>query len=278
MAVSAVERIKSEASGRDLESQTHALNLDTFRATGVLVIRSFISPVQANQLAEDWKTVAWDEHGVRKLDYNPVNSTVLPESLVDFTRSPVVVDLLEPLFGTPVGLFNRRVVAKDASYEGDVFLHQDSGYHKGTLDKVSLFVALTPVTETSGGLEFWLGTHRFGFLGDAGAIDGSILPPDWPRATPLMAPGDAVIMDSRLWHGSGPNTSGEPRVIADLHYQAGWDASSRELLWRDHWEAQESLVLSDSVSLLSRGRLTTIRELDARIKVLEGASNADESG
>ena len=260
--------IRNQATGWDLDCDPLCLDPEALKAAGVLIIRNLLPTTSAEKLAADWKSVAWDSSGLRPLDYNPVNSTALPESFVEFTRSATVFDLLTPLFGSPLGLFNRRIVAKDASFSGDVFLHQDAGYQRGTLDKVSLFVALSDVSEHSGGLEFWLGTHRFGYLGDAGAIDGSLLPQPWPTISPILRAGDAVIMNSACWHQSGPNTSGEPRIIADIHYQAGSDASSREVIWRDYWAPQTSPVLSDSPSLFSRSRVTTIQDLDAKLKAL----------
>jgi len=261
--------IRDEAQGWNLECTPDELDLAALMATGVLVVRGLVSRHRAESLADDWKALAWDADGRRALDYNPVNSVELPDSFVAFTRTSTFTDLLSPIFGEPIGLFNRRVVAKDASYNGDVFLHQDSCYQRGGLDKVSVFVALSKVSETSGGLDFWLGTHRFGYLGDAGAIDGSCLPNPWPIISPTLAPGDAVIMNSSCWHQSGPNTSGSPRIIADIHYQPGSDASSRELIWSDRWVAQSSIVLSDSTSVFARSRTLTIQDLDAKLKRME---------
>lgn len=261
--------VQEEARGWNLECTPSTLALDAYKFTGVLVVRGLIERSTAEAIAEDWKSVAWNDVGKRRLDYNPVNSVVLPESFVTFTRSSIFVHLLAPLFGSPTGLFNRRIVAKDDSYSGDVFLHQDSCYQRGTLNKVSVFVAFSDVSENSGGLEFWLGTHRFGYLGDAGEIDGSLLPSPWPTVSPILSAGDAVIMNSSCWHRSGPNVSGEPRILGDIHYQSADDASSREVIWPDKWNPQSSVVLSDSPTMLSRGRISTIQDLSAKLSQFE---------
>lgn len=271
--VDAIQRIKSGATGWSLECAPRSLNLQAFAATGVLVVRNLVPRDSANRFVDDWKALAWDENGARALDHNPVSSSAIPQSVLDFSRSDAIVDLLEPVFGSPIGLFDRKVLAKDASYEGDVFLHQDACYQKGTLSKATVFLALTEVAADSGGLELWLGTHRFGYLGDAGEIDSSVLPDDWPRLIPVLEPGDAVLMNCALWHESGPNTSGKPRIIAAQTYQDGYDASSAEIIWRGRWAHQVSPLSADKASVLTRGRISTILRLQARVDELEASLN-----
>lgn len=136
---------------------------------------------------------------------NPVSLTEqLPDGLAHMYREPVFADTLKPLMGAHIALYNHRFVIKDVSSQNKVFLHQDSCYHAGNLNKWSLFVPLSVVDKDNGGLTFHVGSHRLGVLGDAGEIDPSSFGVRWPTVTPELAPGDFVVMDSYLWHESGP--------------------------------------------------------------------------
>ena len=152
------------------------------------------------------------------------------------------------VMGEAPNLYSFRFVVKDGlNADRPVFLHQDSAYHCGGMTKASLFVALTPVNEARGGLAFFPGTHSFGHLGDAGEIRLDKVPADCEPVIPDMLPGDAVLMNSHLWHCSGPNTSGEPRIIADMIMQPRHDMSRAGLY--DDW--------------FVRSRSSRIRELEA---------------
>lgn len=240
--------------------------VDNFRMSGLEVFRNLIPRSHVESLLSDWQSASSSSSDTRVLGFNPVESLDLPSSLVSLSRSKEVLSIVSTIFGYNVGVFKRRVVAKDGSYKGSIFLHQDTGYQRGTMEKASLFIALTDINENSGGLEFLLGTHKFGYLDDAGEIDSGILG-DWPRLKPTLKKGDAVLMDSRLWHSSGPNESGLPRVMTDFIYQNGNDASSIEVIdaLTGEFEECESLVRYDSPTVFSRSRVKTIQELTKKI-------------
>ena len=74
------------------------------------------------------------------------------------------------------------------------------------------------------------GTHRFGYLGDAGSINAEVPPSVWPVITPELEPGDFMLMRFLTWHGSGPFVSGDERVMTDFIYQPASDPSTREVV------------------------------------------------
>ena len=139
------------------------------------------------------------------------------------------INFIQKFFSGNVGLYNFRVVKKDGDDTSSVFLHQDVGYHIGSFERYSLFVPLTTCGLSNGGLKLYPGTHKLGYLGDAGEIK-DFLPESYPRLIPDVIPGDVIIMHSAVWHSSGENKARLDRVYLDIHIQAADEPSTKEIL------------------------------------------------
>lgn len=206
---------------------------EIFRAAGIFIMRNAI----AKDVIEQWQAT-WLEFQATRLhdnrDVNPANpvalSEQLPPPLAYMYRNPVFIETMRQVLGEHIALYNHRFVIKDRFSTGKVFLHQDSCYHVGNLNKCSLFVPLSKVNRDNGGLTFHVGSHQLGFLGDAGEINPEKFDMHWPTVTPELQAGDFVIMHSSLWHESGPNTSGVDRILADTIVQPADDPTGKELL------------------------------------------------
>lgn len=194
----------------------------------------------------------------------------LDQPLAGILREPDFVRLAAQFFGGNVGLYNIRVVKKDATDVAPVFLHQDIGYQYGGMARYSLFVPLTHCDESNGGLTFIPGTHRFGYLGDAGSLH-DIAPGDLLRPTPAVEPGDVIAMDSALWHRSGPNRTQAERVYYDLHINPADDPATRQVICglRDERWALDY----DAGQLFESSRTQRLRALYRQIDALR-----DETG
>jgi len=204
-----------------------------FERTGVAIVRGAFNPSEIAPYVELWDS----HHGVssnqqREIENknNPVEVKKLPRELYDLCQSKNIVDKISAVFGDNIGLYQKRFVVKDKSSAGSVILHQDSGYHVGTFNKASVFLALKPVNAQNGAMYLYPGTHQFGYLGDAGSINPEILPAGWPKVTPELEPGDFLLMKSLTWHGSGPYISGNDRVMTDFIYQCAKDPSTKEIV------------------------------------------------
>ena len=253
-----------------LEGDIESFSVDTFHALGISVIRNLLDRGQVELARDSWLVSSGSNKDARKLRFNPVENLDLPEDLLGISRHRNILTIVRKVFGPNIGIFKRRVVAKDGSFSGSIFLHQDSGYQRGTMDKLSLFIALTDIKIDSGGLEFWLGTNRFGYLDDAGEISREVLSENWPIHKPTLSIGDAVLMDSRLWHGSNENTSGLPRIMTDFIYQSADCPSSIEVIDKDgQWGETTSPVLFSSPTLFSRSRVSKINELTAQLQEIK---------
>ena len=253
-----------------LECNNKTFSLDAFHALGISVIRNLLGREEVEFARDAWLVSSGSGEDARKLRFNPVENLDLPEELLAISRHSNIINIMQEIFGPDIGIFKRRVVAKDGSFSGSIFLHQDSGYQRGTLDKLSLFIALTDIQLNSGGLEFWLGTNKFGYLDDAGEISRQALPETWPVHKPTLSIGDAVLMDSRVWHGSNENTSGLPRIMTDFIYQSADCPSSIEVIDKDgKWSETTSPILFSAPTLFVRSRVSKITELTAELQELK---------
>lgn len=226
-----------------------------FDKDGVVVVRNAVSAEQA----QAWRS-AYDSMPPRTPGWNKVEvNGPFPEPLASMYKHPGLLDIAGAVFGPDIALYNFRLVVKDEQARDTVFLHQDTGYHVGFMRKASLFVALSDVTVENGGMNFMLGTHRFGYLGDAGEINLEVSAPQ-PMYDYVLAPGDAVLMHSALWHTSFDKDAGTPdRVLADIILQPADDPSGIELL-RGQWRCKPQPWLR-SGNLFVRSRSSRLREL-----------------
>lgn len=204
-----------------------------FAETGVFVMRNAIPVAVLREWQDEWRSFydvnLRDGRDVSRA--NPVSLTEeLPEKLAFMYREPVFANTMKQIFGEHVALYNHRFVIKDKFSPNKVFLHQDSCYHLGYLNKCSLFVPLSDVNVANGAMSFYPGSHKLGVLGDAGEINPDAFDIKWPKVTPELSPGDFVIMNSSVWHESYPNTSGMDRILADTIVQPADDPTGIDLL------------------------------------------------
>lgn len=195
-------------------------------------------------------------HG-RAVEWNKVAvSGPFPDAIESIPDA--LVDVVQPILGSDVGLYNLRFVVKDRHMRDGVFTHQDCAYHMGGRNKLSAFIPLTRVTPENGGLYFYPGTHKFGYLGDAGEINvpTGILP-----VHPSVNPGDVVLMHSDLWHGSHECTSGEDRIIVDCILQPSHDPSTKRALTG----IAGRLPWGNDYKIFKRSRVSRIKQLEEEL-------------
>lgn len=181
---------------------------------------------------------------VRLADGNP---------LIGIIDEPEFRRVSAALFPGGAGVYKIRILKKDAEDTKPVFLHQDFGYEYGSIDRYSLFIPLTPCSVENGALTFIPGSHRFGYLGDAGAIRDSVVPSDLERLTPAVNPGDIVIMNTCTWHQSGANEARTERVYYDIRVNSAEDPACKYPLDEDH--EREYRLDYDLDALFSNSRL-----------------------
>lgn len=194
---------------------------EEFERDGLVILRGL--------LAGDFPEFreAWDKFydATRTPGWNPVEvKGPFTNELDILPHSPTLRNAVRDVLGIGPRLYNFRFLVKDDRSPDAVFLHQDCGYHVGSMPKLSAFIAFSSVIPENGGLKFWLGTHRYGYLGDVGEINPNIIAKP-EIVCPVLAPGDVVLMHSALWHESGPKVTGPDRVMADAIFQRADDPS-----------------------------------------------------
>lgn len=247
-----------------IDSET--FNLELFQQAGVFIVRNAIPQDKLAYWQEHWHRYYESDIGKRRkaeYEYNKVEVKDIPEPLSGIHREGCFLDIVEQIFGPNIGLFNKRFVVKDELSRGPIFLHQDTCYQFGGVNKASIFAAIFDANPGNGVLEFYLGTHKFGYLGDAGEIRDDLLPADWPVVHPELKAGDLAVMNSLTWHGSPPHTKGNDRVLTDFIYQDADDFSTVEVVRGNADIEPNFLNRSREHCLFKRSRVTRLKELQA---------------
>jgi hypothetical protein len=245
---------------------------DVFRALGVFVIRGLFPAETVDSWQGEWAKFQASTLTARKVGFNKVAvEEPLPPALATMYESPQHRAVARQLFGEDVGLYNHRFVIKDQYSRDSVFLHHDYCYHLGFPEKASFFTPLSACGRENGGLEFFLGTHQYGYLGDAGEIDPDAFPA-WPSILPELNPGDLVVMDSSTWHRSGPHLGGPDRILADTIIQPASDPSTVAMVCGTNGPVNR-LDRSAAASLFKRSRTTRLKALTIELSRLQTGSD-----
>lgn len=125
-----------------------------------------------------------------------------------------------PVVGPDATCGKANVVFKNQYANDAIAAHQDLTYNKATPYQMSAWLAVSKVRQDNGAMYVYPKSH---LLPIQGAVD--FWSPDYqdnlPQAirqsakmpvTINLDPGDLLLFDSRLWHGSHPNTSGQHRI------------------------------------------------------------------
>jgi hypothetical protein len=225
---------------------------------GAFVVRNLFPAETVAAWQAAWAEFQANTLAARKVGFNKVAvEEPLPPVLATMYESPEHRAVARAMFGPDVGLYNHRFVIKDQFSRDPVFLHQDYCYHLGFPE--------------NGGLEFFLGTHQYGYLGDAGEIDPEAFPA-WPSILPELNPGDLVVMDSSTWHRSGPHLGGPDRILADTIIQPASDPSTVAMVCGENGPVNR-IDRSAAAGLFKRSRTTRMKELTAELSRLQGGSD-----
>jgi len=218
-------------------------NKDIFRESGVFVIKNALPLKLMMSIQKEWISFYGDliknDKG-RTIDKsNFVNfKDELPESLKYFWKNKHIKKLSKKIIGDDVALYHHRIIMKDRKSNNKVFLHQDYTFH--------------------------LGSHQYGFLGDAGEINPTKLN-RWNKITPELKLGDVIVMNSLTWHESGENNSENDRVLFDIIIQPSYDPSGVDLIsgkWKtDFWVNDRKDNNFEIDSLFINSRIKKIKNL-----------------
>lgn len=253
-----------------LEAGRHigpSIDFDVLTDVGFFIVRNALPPEVCARYKNEYDLYKVSE----SFDRTPFHLTEvkvdLEHPMAGILKEPAFIALAAQFFGGDVGVFNIRIVKKDSTDVKPVFLHQDIGYQHGSFQRYSLFVPLTPCNQANGGLVFFPGTHKFGYLGDAGGLN-DVAPAELLRPTPEVRPGDVIVMDSALWHRSGANVTQAERVYYDIHINHADDTATKYTICGSRENAWA--ISYDQDFLFENSRTQRLRALYRQIEELQG--------
>ncbi|MGY8996069.1 MAG: phytanoyl-CoA dioxygenase family protein [Alphaproteobacteria bacterium] len=175
---------------------------------------------------------------VREEDVAPVKHPWFYKSYLLFTwmnqlvRNPAILDAVAPIVGPDLMVMSADIWRKNPGETRHISFHQDAGYWSlDPLDITTAWVALTPATVENGCMTFALGTHKLRLVehdntyapdnmlshGQTARIDVE----NRDQVAVVLQPGEISMHHALLAHGSGPNTTHQPRVGICIRYLPG---------------------------------------------------------
>jgi non-haem Fe2+, alpha-ketoglutarate-dependent halogenase len=202
--------------------------LDRFRREGFLAPLPALEADAAASLRRRLERLAEAEGGKLSRSTNQKPHLLLP-SLADLIRSPRILDAVEDLLGPNLLCWGSGFFWKPAGDPAFISWHQDSTYWGlSKPDIVTAWVALTPSTPESGCMRVVPGTHtrdqvphkdtfaETNLLSRGQEIAVEV---DEDEAVDVvLQPGEMSLHHVRLFHGSKPNHSKEPRIGYAIRY------------------------------------------------------------
>ncbi|HIT75331.1 MAG TPA: phytanoyl-CoA dioxygenase family protein [Candidatus Avipropionibacterium avicola] len=172
----------------------------------------------AKQLAES-SDLATRRDLVRKLMYYVDHD----ERLHRMAHAPQVIELMERLLGEPVTLFADQALLKPPGIGREKPWHQDLAYFdlRPGAPVVGLWIALDEADIANGCMHLVSDSHHEGSVVHFNRRDFQICDTELAgsrvTAVPLH-PGDALVFDGLLWHGTPRNGSDRRRWALQFHY------------------------------------------------------------
>jgi ectoine hydroxylase-related dioxygenase (phytanoyl-CoA dioxygenase family) len=151
------------------------------------------------------------------------------ERLLEYLLSDEVLDLVEPLIGSNIGLWSSHFISKDPYVGRATPWHEDSAYWKGRVsafDKiVTVWLAIDRSTKENGCMRVIPASHSNGFSeyeevdGKSNLFSTQIKSVDESKAVYFeLEPGECSLHESRIIHGATPNQSPNRRCGYTMRY------------------------------------------------------------
>ena len=152
--------------------------------------------------------------------------------LLEFLLSDVVLDIVEPLVGSDIGLWSSHFICKPPKIGKATPWHEDSAYWDGRVSTMegicTVWLALDEVTSENGCMKVIPGTHRSQASREYQPVDGdahvfeSEIKPEQVDASEavelLLSPNEYSVHDARIVHGAEANTSDRRRAGYTMRY------------------------------------------------------------
>lgn len=205
-------------------------DLTPLKAKGVQHLHGFFSEEMRQDLAKRAQEVI-DLRAEGKLTTYDQDSRGLPgEWYLPLIEHPEILKVVTAALGPDVCSIGFRVLVKDRHFKKAIAIHQDWPYNPGDTKKLTVFIPLTPVSRSNGGLVFLEESHLYGPQ-SRGTLDPSRFDP-MEEVCPSAEVGDLLLCDFLTWHYSQPPEAGndDERIMIQINYQPASDASGTHLV------------------------------------------------
>ena len=264
------ERLNDLIQGKAYEGLE--LNREILDELGFFVVRNILGSDETNHYYELFKELIANGT-IKRSEFHSTEYKIDHVSgFDDLPKKPSFKKLWPNFFSGKVGSNFKRILSKDQDSPAAVILHQDTSYQFGDTEQYSLFTSLTPSSLRNGGLQLYPGTHKLGYLGDAGSLNPSVLPKEIQSCAPNMARGDVLIMHSATWHFSEVFQEGEERVYLEWHILSAESPFSNETLWGDpvqQWQVNFNIVNREESDFFVRSRSMRLKNAIAELEELK---------
>lgn len=123
----------------------------------------------------------------------------------------------------PVELIKTNVICKNQYAKGAVPFHQDVSYSPRNPYQFTIWLSLDDVDEQGGALEVVPKSHQEKIEPPIDFWSPDYQPTSFPSKKLPVKAGDAIVFDSRIWHGSGVNHLNSSRFALVTRWKgSGW--------------------------------------------------------
>ena len=213
-------------------------NLKEFDKNGYFIIKGLFSIEELQPLIKESGTFSShpSKFSVKDAKGNPAQLISWTHLANDFIgvlpRLKKMVSIPELILGKEVSHWHSKISFKNPGSKSGWDWHQDFGhwYREGCLspDMLSIGIALTPMNQDNGSLNFIRCSHKFGRIDHISTGHSNSADPEYVtealkryEVVPcILNPGDAVVFHCNLLHGSGPNLTEKHRSLIMCSYNA----------------------------------------------------------
>ena len=202
--------------------------VERYGKDGILFPIRVMDETEASDLRRQVEALAEAEGGKLSRATNQKPHLLLPW-LADLVRHPRVLDPVESLLGPNILCWASGFFWKPARDPAFISWHQDSTYWGlSHADIVTAWIALTPSTPESGCMQVVPGTHHQEQVAHKDTFaENNLLSRGQEIAVEVdqkdivdvvLQPGEMSLHHVRLFHGSEPNRSAQPRIGFAVRY------------------------------------------------------------
>lgn len=206
-----------------------------YKEEGYLLLPGLLSEADAAALRREVRDIM-DQIGLPLTKLKQTTEYLADSALDALVNSEALRAVAAQLLGGPSRLYMPFTAVKSGGGGGRFHFHQDNQYTTFDGPGINLWIALQPMTPDNGCLQVVPRSHRDGTLPSTLSGDGDSHKKVTFEPTAFlpvrMRAGDCIAFSRLTVHGSGPNTTDEPRVAYAVQFHRD-DVRIRQ---EDRWE------------------------------------------